>query len=66
MKPAFVRLLRDTSGQDLVEYALLTGVIGFAGLLMFDVILQALGVTYGSWESAVYSLWEPPDPGAGS
>jgi Flp pilus assembly pilin Flp len=66
MKPALVRLLRDTSGQDLVEYALLTGVIGFAGLLIFDVILQAIGVTYGSWESSVDSLWDPPAPGAGS
>jgi hypothetical protein len=66
MKLALVSLWRDTSGQDLVEYALLTGAIGFAGLLMFDVILRAIGVTYGSWESSVDTLWEPPAPGGGS
>jgi Flp pilus assembly pilin Flp len=65
MKAAALHLLFDEGGQDLVEYALLTGVIGFAGLLVFDAILQAIGVTYGSWESGVDSLWDTPGP-AGS
>jgi Flp pilus assembly pilin Flp len=61
-----VRLLRDTNGQDLVEYALLTALIGFAGLLALDLLLTAIGTTYGSNESAIDSLWQPPAPGAGS
>jgi Flp pilus assembly pilin Flp len=65
MKAAAYRFLRNEDGQDLVEYALLTGVIGFAGLLVFDVILQAMGVTYLSWETGVDNLWDTPGP-AGS
>jgi hypothetical protein len=53
-------------GQDLVEYALLTGAIGFAALLVFDVILAAIGNTYGSQVTAVDSIWESPAPAGGS
>jgi len=66
MVPFASRLLRDDRGQDLIEYALLTGVIGFAGLLVFDVIMTAIGTTYGSHESAVNAIWEPRAPAGGS
>jgi Flp pilus assembly pilin Flp len=67
--PALRRLAADESGQDLVEYALITSFIGVAGYL----ILLGLGVdifnTYDSWldpGTGVPSLWDPPAPSGGS
>lgn len=59
------RLLVDDRGQDLLEYALLTGAIGLAGIAVFDQIRAAIGFAYGTWESGVNGLWEPPGPGGG-
>jgi Flp pilus assembly pilin Flp len=56
------RFLLDDGGQDLIEYALLTALIGFAGLAAFDVIQGAIAATYGSWESSNNDLWVPNDP----
>ena len=41
-----LRLFRDEQGQDLIEYALLTAVIGFAGLAVFGVLLDVISNTY--------------------
>jgi Flp pilus assembly pilin Flp len=58
-----LRLIRDETGQDLVEYALLTATIGFAGLAVFGVILDVISNTYGSQETAVNANWIPcPSP----
>lgn len=56
------RLMREDEGQDLVEYALLTGAIGFAGVAGFNLIGFAINAVYTSWDAGVNSLWEPPDP----
>ena len=64
MSRVLLRLYRDSRGQDLIEYALLTTFIGFAGLLVVDVILQAIGMTYTSQENAVESVWIPNAPGS--
>lgn len=56
------RLLVEENGQDLIEYALLTGAIGFAGVVGFDLIGLAINAVYSSWDAGVNSLWEPPDP----
>ena len=67
MRSALRRLIFDDRGQDLIEYALLTALIGFAGLAAFDFIRAAIGTTYTSWESTTNDLWEPPNPiGGGS
>jgi Flp pilus assembly pilin Flp len=66
MRSVVFRLFTDDRGQDLIEYALLTGLIGFAGILAFDLIMTAIGNTYGSQETAINSLWEPPAPAGGS
>jgi Flp pilus assembly pilin Flp len=67
--PGLRRLAADESGQDLVEYALITSFIGIAGYL----ILLSLGVdifnTYEAWldpGTGVPSLWDPPAPSGGS
>lgn len=42
----------DDSGQDLIEYALLTGVLGFAAYAGINVLSSALNSSYASWDSA--------------
>ena len=63
---AFVgRLFHEDSGQDLVEYALLTMVVGFAGAVAAPYISSAISYAYGTWVDETNSIWESPDP-AGS
>lgn len=64
MARLLLRLYRDSRGQDLIEYALLTTFIGFAGLFVVDVIMQAIGNTYVSQENAVDTIWVPNAPGS--
>jgi Flp pilus assembly pilin Flp len=52
----------DESGQDLIEYALLTSVVGFACIAVFDQIRTAIATTYGSWNTETNNLWIPPNP----
>ena len=59
---ATIHLVLDDSGQDLVEYALLSGVIGVAGLLLFPVIAGRMGAAYTSWQTQVQTAWEPCAP----
>ena len=56
------KLVRDEGGQDLIEYALLTAIIGIAGLAGLPDIVSKMGSAFSSWGSAVYGLWVPPDP----
>ena len=60
------RFIVDEDAQDLIEYALLCTVIGFAGAAAFQLILTAIGTTYGQWDSQVNGIADTPDPGAGS
>lgn len=55
-------LVRDEGGQDLVEYALLTGFVGFAGVAAWVAIGQFLGDTYQDLNTAQQNLWEPDNP----
>jgi Flp pilus assembly pilin Flp len=59
------RLACEDSGQDIVEYALITGLFGIVGVLVLQGIQTAVDTTYGSWlnpASGVPSRWDPPDP----
>ena len=49
------RWLSEDHGQDLIEYALLCSVIGFAGIVAFSFISDAMNTTYTSWDTAVQS-----------
>jgi Flp pilus assembly pilin Flp len=60
------RFVADEAAQDLIEYALLCTVIGFAGAAAFQLIMAAIGNTYGSWDNGVNQLWNTPDPAGGS
>jgi Flp pilus assembly pilin Flp len=58
-----VRLWREESAQDIVEYALLTGIVAVAAAIALPVA-SALGEAYEAWNGNVQDLWEPPAPGS--
>ena len=62
MRHILRRLLREDSGQDFVEYALLAGVIGLGSYLGFVAIQNAIFTSYGTWDTGQQNLWEPPNP----
>ncbi len=57
------RLVRDEAGQDLIEYALLAGIIGISGVLLFPVITERMGDAYQGWITAAQDAWQPCAPG---
>ena len=62
MKDFLRDLIRDESGQDLVEYALLTVFVAIVGALSFNLITDALGNSYPQWDAHEQNLWMPQDP----
>jgi Flp pilus assembly pilin Flp len=61
------RLFFETDGQDMVEYALLTAFIGFAGAAAWSAMATSLGTLYTGIGANVWNRWEPADPvGGGS
>ena len=63
-----VRLVRDDSAQDLLEYAFLAAFLGIAGWVVLGSLGPTILTTYNSWtnSSGVPSLWQPPEPSSGS
>ena len=55
-------LARDTRGQDLIEYALLSAVVGLVGLATMNALGITMGSAYVSWTTAVNALWQTPPP----
>ena len=53
------RLIAEEDGQDLIEYALLTGTIGFCAVAAFSLWGGAINAAYTSWNTGVNSLWDP-------
>ncbi len=60
------RLVVETAGQDLIEYALLSAFIGFAGGAAWNAIQTGLGNLYSAYLTAAWNLWGPANPGGGS
>jgi Flp pilus assembly pilin Flp len=60
------RLLRDESGQDIIEYVLLTAALGLGSAAAWPLISAAIGVSYRQLDTNTQGLWVPPNPGAGS
>lgn len=54
-------LLADNSGQDLIEYALLTAFFGLAAMAALT-ITGGLGASYSTMTSNTNDLWVTPDP----
>lgn len=63
MRTNLCKLLVDDSGQDLIEYALLTTFIGLAVIAVFDVLRNSIGVVFGAWNTGANDIWETPNPG---
>jgi Flp pilus assembly pilin Flp len=64
VRAVFSRLVFDDRGQDLLEYALLAGLISVMGAAIFPEIAEQMGVAYESWMSGAEAVWEPPPPGS--
>lgn len=56
------RLGREDVGQDLIEYALLTGIIAIAGILVFPTIQTKMADAYQDWNDNAQAIWEAPPP----
>ena len=57
-----VQLISDDSGQDLIEYALLTAIIGISGVLILSALSMTMGAAYSTWNAAWQNAWEPGSP----
>ena len=56
MKKLFKSLVRDESGQDLTEYALLAGFISLVAVTMITNLGSGVNVVYGSINSQVNAI----------
>ncbi len=61
-----VRTLRqlalDDSGQDLIEYALLTAIVTVAAIPIIVEIRDRMQSAYIGWGNAIQNNWSPNDP----
>ena len=57
-------LVVDDSGQDLVEYALTTGLLTIASAVFVFVFMILVNVSYSNVLTGVWDSWEPCAPGA--
>lgn len=55
------RLLADDSGQDMIEYALLTVFFGLAAVAALG-ITDGLGANYTGLTTSTNALWQTPNP----
>jgi len=57
------QFLLDDSGQDLIEYGLLTALIGLVGVLAWTNIRAGIGIKYSGWGTGVQNVSQcTPDP----
>ena len=55
-------VIADESGQDLIEYALLTAIIGISGVLILSTLSTTMGAAYSGWNTAGQNAWRPCPP----
>ncbi|HEY6507037.1 MAG TPA: hypothetical protein VIY56_03435 [Vicinamibacterales bacterium] len=65
MYELFVCLLDDESGQDIIEYVLLTAAVGLVSIATWPLIETAVRTSYQGLDTNTQGLWEPPDPSGG-
>jgi hypothetical protein len=56
------RLLGETCAQDLLEYALLTALVGILSVAAWALIEDRLGNSYEAFDGQTQAIWEPPNP----
>ena len=64
MTTVFDRLVSDDSGQDLIEYALLTTFISLVVVAVFNTLIGGIGNAYTAWNTSANNLWQTPNPAA--
>lgn len=57
------RLAREDGGQDLIEYALLTGIITSGLIALMPSIRSGMANGFTQWGAERNNLWIPPVPG---
>ena len=59
-------VIADDGGQDLIEYALLTAIVGISGVLVFSTLSTTMSTVYRGWNTAGQNAWQPcpPQPAA--
>ena len=63
MPRVLARLFVDESGQDLIEYALLSALIGVVGITVWQNIGVGIMNAYNGWDTGVQTLSNcTPDP----
>lgn len=56
------QLVHDESGQELIEYALLTGLLAIGSVLLFSQLAAAMEASYNSSNIASQNAWQPCPP----
>ena len=64
MRQLLSRLITEDSGQDMIEYTLLSGLISTVGALTWMNIGDGMNTAYNNWNTGVQDLWVPEDPAA--
>ena len=61
-----LRFVRNEEAQDLIEYALLTAIIGISGVLVLSTLSTTMASAYSGWNTAGQNAWQPcpPQPAA--
>jgi Flp pilus assembly pilin Flp len=59
LAPFCRRFAEDQSGQDLVEYALLSAIIGLAGILVFPSLQSSMRDAYERWSASAQEMAAP-------
>lgn len=62
MTAALCAFTIDEEGADLVEYALLSGIVGVAGVALFPFIREGMRTSYINWQTALADISEPCAP----
>ena len=62
VRTLWIQFVRDDSGQDLIEYGLLTAIITLSSILVFGIIQGKMGAAYVTWESTGQTNWVPANP----
>jgi Flp pilus assembly pilin Flp len=66
MRTILHRFIQDDTGQDIIEYALLSAFIGVAAVAAWVNIPPAIAQAYMNWDTTVQTLSScTPDPGGG-
>jgi Flp pilus assembly pilin Flp len=58
------RFVEEESGQDLIEYGLLTGIVVAVGVVVFTSIQGKMSSAYQSWEGSAQTNWIPNPAGS--